>query len=171
MKNLVVLSAACGVGKSTLRDAIEESGLLRNYACVDTDGVGINWWDYAGIDHESKFTDDCFTEAVKIANDKNLLFVCCISPVDFFAKVNLPKEITSTYFVGMTCSDEELTKRLKARPPERMCGSDEFIAGQIAYNHWLKKNANKFQLFVDNTDLTIEETARKIAEFIRRRIL
>ena len=52
MKRLVIISAACGVGKSTMKDALSESGLLRNYACIDTDEVGINWWDYAGTENE-----------------------------------------------------------------------------------------------------------------------
>ncbi|MBQ8638976.1 MAG: hypothetical protein IJ468_07395 [Lachnospiraceae bacterium] len=168
MKTLIVISAACGVGKSTIRDALENSGLLPDYACVDTDGVGINWWDYAGTDHESQFTDDCFAEAVRIAKDKNLLFVCCVNPIDFYMKVNLPQEISNSFLIGMTCSEEELTKRLKARPAERMCGSDEFIAGQITYNNWFRKHANKFQYFIDNTGLSVEETAKQIAAFVLR---
>jgi len=167
MKRLVMLSAACGVGKTTIRDAIEESGLLEDYLCVDTDGLGINWWDYAGTDHESKFTDDCLLAAEKLAGDKNILFVGCVSPIDFYGKINLPPSITSSYLIGMTCSAEEVTKRLKARPAERNCGSDEFIAGQVEYNSWFQRNGSKFQFFIDNTDLTIEETAKRIAEFIR----
>lgn len=68
----------------------------------------------------------------------------------------------------MTCSDDEITRRLRARPAERMCGSDEFIAGQIQYNNWFKENAGKFQLCIDNTDLTIDETVEEIARFARR---
>ena len=49
-----------------------------------------------------------------------------------------------------------------------MCGSDEFIAGQIQYNNWFKENAGKFQLCIDNTDLTIDETVEEIARFARR---
>lgn len=67
----------------------------------------------------------------------------------------------------MTCSDEEITKRLKARPEERMCGSDEFIAGQIQYNNWFKNNAGKFQFYIDNTEKTVAETAAEIAGFIK----
>lgn len=166
MKRLVIISAACGVGKSTMKDALSESGLLGNYACIDTDEVGINWWDYAGTENESKFSDDCLAEAVKMAGDKNLLFVTCLNPIDYYAKITVPQEITSTFFIGMTCSSEEITKRLKARPAERMCGSDEFIAGQIEYNDWFVRNAGKFQLYIDNTGMTVEETAQRIAEFV-----
>ena len=167
MKKLIVLCAACCVGKSTICEALNERNLLEKYACIDSDGVGINWWDYAGTENEAKFSDDCLAEAVRISGDKNLLFVTCMNPYDYYGVVHIPEDITSTFFIGMTCSDEEVTKRLKARPEERMCGSDEFIAGQIQYNNWFKKNAGKFQFYIDNTGKTIEETVEEIAAFVR----
>lgn len=97
MKKLVVLSAACGVGKSTIKDALNESNISDNYVCIDTDEVGINWWDYAGTDNEDKFSDDCLAEAVRLSDDKNLIFVTCMNPYDFYGKVSIPKEITSTF--------------------------------------------------------------------------
>lgn len=167
MKKLVVLSAACGVGKSTIKEALNENNMLDNYCCIDTDEVGINWWDYAGTENESAFSDDCLAEAVRMSNDKNLLFVTCMNPYDFYGVVRVPQNITSTFFIGMTCSDKEIIRRLKARPKERMCGSDEFIAEQIQYNNWFKKNAGKFQFYTDNTDKTVEETAAEIVTFIK----
>ena len=64
-------------------------------------------------------------------------------------------------------SDEEIRKRLKARPAERNCGSDEFIQSQIDYAAWFKKNRGKFQKFIDNTGQTPEETAEIIAEYVK----
>lgn len=167
MKKLILLCAACGVGKSTIKDELAQSCISDNYVCIDTDEVGINWWDYAGTERESEYSDYCLAEAVKMSGDKNLLFVTCMNPYDFFGKCKLPQEITSAFYIGMSCSDEEITKRLKARPAERMCGSDEFIADQIEYNEWFKDNSNKFQLFIDNTNMTVEETAAQIADFIK----
>lgn len=166
MKKLVVLSAACGVGKSTIKEVLDKNNMLDNYCCIDTDEVGINWWDYAGTEHESAYSNDCLAKAVRMSNDRNLIFVTCMNPYDFYGAVYVPQNITSTFFIGMTCSDEEIIRRLKARPEERMCGSDEFIAAQIRYNHWIKKNACKFQFYIDNTDKTVKETAEEIVIFI-----
>ena len=167
MKRLVVLCAPCGVGKTTIKDFLGNNHLLENYACIDTDEVGINWWDYAGTEREHKFSEDCLVEAVRISGDKDLLFASCMNPNDFYSSVDIPNGISSTFFIAMVCSDAEITKRLKARPTERMCGSNEFIAGQIQYSNWFKANAGKFQLFVDNTDKTVSQTAAEIAEFIK----
>ena len=168
MKTLVILSAACGVGKSTIKEELSKSNMLKEYDCIDTDEVGINWWDYAGTKNESKYSEDCLAEAVRISKGKNLLFVTCMNPNDFYGKVSIPEEITASYYIGMVCSEGEIVARLKARPKERMCGSDDFIAKQIEYNNWFKKNAGKFQFYIDNTNKTVHETAKEIALFIKR---
>lgn len=168
MKKLVVLSAACGVGKTTIKDELNAGKMLENWVCVDTDEVGINWWDYEGTEHEDRYCEDCLAEAVRMSGNKNLLFVTCANPYDFYGAVHVPQNITSTFFIGMACSDEEITRRLKARPQERMCGSDEFIAGQIQYNAWFQKNVGKFQFYIDNTDKTVDETVRAIMSFVKK---
>lgn len=165
MNHLVVLTAACGVGKSTVRDTLERLALLPDWACMDVDSMGINWWDYAGTAHEGRYTADCLAEAIRRAGEKHVLFVCCASPMDV-ARIPLPEEIASLFLVGMGCSAEEIARRLKARPAERMCSSDEFIAGQAAYNAWLQNHAELFNCFIDNTMQTPEETAREIAAFV-----
>jgi len=91
-----------------------------------------------------------------------------LNPYDYYSKVVIPEEVAATYFVGMVCSDEEIRCRLKARPEERMCGSDEFIEGQMKYSAWYKTNKGKFQLFLDNSDMEISKTAELIAEFVKK---
>ena len=168
MKKLVILSAPCGVGKSTIIDALNEENVLKDYMCLDSDELGLNWWDYAGTEQEEHFSEDCLKEAVKKSGNKNILLGSCLNPYDYYSKVVIPEEVEATYFVGMVCSDEEIRYRLKARPEERMCGSDEFIDGQIQYSAWYKTNRGKFQLFLDNSDMEISRTAELIAEFVKK---
>lgn len=167
MKTLIVICAACGVGKTTIKGELKNRDTLVNFAYIDTDEVGINWWDYEGTENEGKFSDDCLAKAVQMSGDKHLIFSTCMNPFDFYGKVTIPEGISETYFVGMACSDDEIAKRLKARPEERMCGDNEFINGQIQYNSWFKKNRGKFQCFVDTTDITIEQAANTIEEFAK----
>ena len=60
-----------------------------------------------------------------------------------------------------------ITKRLKARPAERQTDSDDFIKSQHEYSAWFKRSRGKFQLFIDNTNQTLEETAGLIEDFIK----
>lgn len=168
LKKLVVLCSACGIGKSTIKDYFCDNNLLDNYMAIDTDDVGLNWWDYANSDSPHKYSEDSLKIAVTMAKEKSLLFVTCMNPIDFYPTISIPLEISQTYFISMTCSDEEITKRLKARPAERMCGSNEFIEQQIGYNEWFLNNRGKFQFSIDNTKQSIKETATAIAEYIKK---
>ena len=166
MKKLVIVSAACGVGKSAVTDALRELDLLQGFVCMGSDEMGLNWWDYAGTDHEFGYIQDGLEEAVRRAGDQHLIFTTCQSPIDFYSKMRLPDGIASTYLIAMTCSPEAVRERLLARPPERMCGSEEFIAAQIEYNGWFLQNAGKFALHIDNTHESVEQTAARIAAFV-----
>ncbi len=163
---LFVITGTCGAGKSTMRDSLGEILDPEKYACVDSDEVGLNWWDYAGTEREEKYGEDTLKGAVRMADGKNLVFVSCLNPQDYFAKVAAPEEIEATYFVALCPSDEIIEQRLKARPAERGFTSDEIIRPHLEYNRWFRKNKGKFSLFLDNGNEAVEETAKKIAAFI-----
>ena len=166
---LYVITGACGAGKSTVRDALEEILDKKQYACIDTDEVGINWWDYAGTDYESKFSDDCLAEAVRLAAGRDLVFTSCLNPLDYITSHGIPKEIKSTCFIVLCPTDDEIEKRLRNRPAERGFTSEEAIRPHVEYNRWFRKNEGKFPLFIDNTDSPIEETVEQIAAFINNK--
>lgn len=165
MKKLIIICSASGVGKSTIKEELKNKNILDDYVFLDD---VLNWWEYKDTEKEDLYYDDCLKEAVKISKDKNIVLATCMNPYEFYKNINVPQEVTSTFFIGLFCSSKEIEKRLKARPIERMCGSDEFIIGQIEYNNWFKKNSGKFQLFIDNTSMSIEETVNQVADFIKR---
>lgn len=163
---LIIITGTCGAGKSTMKDSLGTRLDPELFCCIDTDEVGINWWDYAGTDHEERFTDDCLKEAIRRAGGKDLIFVSCVNPLDYFGKHTAPDEVEATYFVALCPSDDIIEKRLRERPLERGFGSDEAIAPQIEYNRWFRKNKSKFQRFIDNTVMSVADTADAIAAFV-----
>lgn len=58
-----------------MKEFIEENNLLPDHVCLDTDDIGLNWWDYEGNDHENKYQSDCFAKAVELSGHKDLFFV------------------------------------------------------------------------------------------------
>ena len=50
---LYIVTGTSGAGKSTIKDELDAVLDHGKYACVDSDEVGLNWWDYAGTDRES----------------------------------------------------------------------------------------------------------------------
>ncbi len=167
-KRLFILSAACGVGKTTIQNALCQLNLLPEYACLGSDEMGINWWDYAGTPREADYTRDCLSVALDRAGNRPLVFCACVAPPDFRKLRPFFPHITSVRHIGMFCSDDEVRRRLLARPPERMCSDESFILSQIDYNRWIRKHPNEYAFHIDNTPYTKEETARIIADFIRR---
>ena len=165
---LYIITGCCGSGKSTMKDALGELLDKEKYACIDSDEVGLNWWDYKGTDHESKYKDDTLAKAVEMAGGKDLVFVSCINPQDYMSIQVIPKCIETTNFIVLCPTDEEIVKRLKARPAERGFTSDEIIAPHVEFNRWFRRNKGKFSLFIDNTEQTVEETAKLIEKFIVR---
>lgn len=163
---LVVITGTCGAGKSTIKDELEQRLDSSQYACIDTDEVGFSWWDYAGTDHEYQFSDDCLREAVRRADGRNLVFASCLNPQDYIGKHTIPENIESTYFIVLCPADEKIEQRLRARPKERGFDSDEAIRPQIEYNQWFRKNKGKVQFFLDNSDMSVAETAERIISFI-----
>ena len=165
---LFIITGACGSGKSTMKDALESILDNTKYACIDCDEVGLNWWDYAGTDHESKYKDDTLAKAVEMAGGKDMVFVSCINPMDYISCQEIPECIESTYFIVLNPEDEEIIKRLKARPAERGFTSDEKIEPHVGFNRWFRKNKGKFNQYIDNTAQSVDETAKLIEDFIRR---
>ena len=77
---LYIVTGTCGAGKSTIKDQLAEMLDPEWYACVDSDETGLNWWDYAGTDHESQYGADTLTEAFRMAGGRDLVFVTCMVP-------------------------------------------------------------------------------------------
>ena len=165
---LYIITGCCGSGKSTMKDALADILDQNRFACIDSDEVGLNWWDYKGTERESKYKDDTMAKAVEMAGGKDLIFVSCINPQDYIASQEIPECVESTDFIVLCPADEEIVKRLKARPEERGFTSDEVIEPHVGFNRWFRKNRGKFSMFIDNTDKSVDETAKMIEGFIVR---
>ena len=163
---LYIVTGTCGAGKSTIRDELGAMLDPVKYACIDSDETGLNWWDYAGTDHESQYGNDTLNAAILRAGGRDLVFVSCLTPQDYMTKTTVPEEVEATYYIALWAPDETIYGRLRARPKERGFTSDEIIRPHIEYNRWIRRNRGKYQLFIDNENQTAEETAGIIKEYI-----
>ena len=165
LRKLIFISAVSGVGKSTACEYIKKSNLLNGYAIFDIDDLeNINEYNENTY---NLFYENAIKKAIILSKDKNIIIGSCINPTDI-EKINMPNEIDSYINILITCSNEELKKRLKARDESRQCGSDEYIENQINYQNYLLKNIGLYQLHVDNTNDIVENIARKIIDFIKQ---
>ena len=163
---LYMITGTCGAGKSTMKDRLAAMLDPEQYACVDSDETGLNWWDYAGTDRETRYGADTLKEAFRMAGGRNLVFVSCMVPQDYMTKATVPGELEATYFIALWAPDAVIEQRLRARPKERGFTTDEAIRPHIEYNQWIGRNRGKYQLFIRNEAQSEEETAGIIAEYI-----
>ena len=159
---LYIITGTSGAGKSTIKDELDAVLDHGKYTCVDSDEVGLNWWDYAGTDRESQYGNDTLNAAVRKACGRDLVFVSCLTPQDYMTNTTVPAEVKATYFIALWASDDTIYRRLRARPKERGFTSDEIIRPHIEYNQWIGRNRGKYQLFIDNEKQTTGETTRII---------
>ncbi len=165
MKKLVFISAVSGVGKSTACEYIKKNNLLEDYVVFDIDDLeNIN--NYNENTYNS-FYENAIKKAIILSKDKNIVIGSCINPNDI-EKINMPNEIESYINILITCSNEELKKRLKARDESRQCSSDDYIDEQINYQNYLLKNIGLYQMHIDNTKEIVENVSKEIVNFIKK---
>ncbi len=164
---LVILTGTSGAGKSTVLAALKDLLDPGRYACIGADGTGLNWWDYAGTDHEGDYNEDCLKIALERAEGRDLVFATCMNPQDY--RKRRDGEEDGTVFICLCPGDEIVEARLRARPRERRFDSDEAIRPHLEYNRWIRAHRDLYDLFIDNGSKTIDETVDLVASYILNR--
>jgi hypothetical protein len=81
------------------------------------------------------------------------------------------KLFSAVHYLALTCDDEVLAARLRARPAWRNT-TDELIGEHVKFNQWLKEHAAATDppvTLLDTTRDPPETTASRVAEWIRAR--
>ncbi|MEM9776907.1 MAG: AAA family ATPase [Chloroflexota bacterium] len=76
---------------------------------------------------------------------------------------------SSIHFLAMVCDDDELERRLKARPEWRGTYDSEFIKEQQRFSNWLKGNAQtngRNINLIDTSAITEEESIEEVESWI-----
>jgi 2-phosphoglycerate kinase len=166
LNKLVVITGACGVGKSTVYPYLN----FDNFRSFEGDAI-VNWHDYQGLNDNNNAAYTAMIDYIlkHVGEKENGVLCNCVTPHDFI-QCKILSNINEVIYIALICSADEIRRRLKARPKERNCYSDEFIEAHIQYNQWFIDNADKYGIeLLDNTDATVAETVEKI-QFILRRL-
>ena len=162
--NLFFISAVSGVGKSVTCDYIKNNNLLKDYVIFDIDELeNINEYN---SDTYNLFYENAIKNAISKSNNKNIIIGSCINPTDI-ERLTIPREIEKVDMILITCSNEEIERRLNARDKSRNCSGDEFIKGQIDYQNYMLKHLSMYQFHIDNSNCSIESIANQIVNYIK----
>lgn len=162
MKKLILISAVCGIGKSTTCEYLKNNNLLEEFAIYDID-------DLVNV-HEYNSNNLLYEDAIKIAlinsKDKNVILGFCLNPINL-KELNIPNDL-DIKMILLYCSNDELYKRLKDRDASRNCSSDEFINGQIEYQNYMINHIDMFDYSIDNTNISVNDVSKQIVKYIKK---
>jgi broad-specificity NMP kinase len=164
---LFVVTGASGVGKSTLCEhlapaltdtvCLEADVLWGHVAATAADGYGTYWnvWlNLAVAIHQSGRPVALFGTTVP-----EHLEDCPARPL-----------LRAVHYLALVLEPAELARRLRERPAWRGCSADPFVAEMVQFDGWLRTHAGETRppmTVLDITRLTVAETARRVAEWMR----
>ena len=161
---LVFISAVAGVGKTTTCNYIKNNHLLENYDIFDIDDLeNVNNYNN---DTYNIFYENAIKKTINKATNQNIILASCINPNDI-KNINIPKSIKTIELILITCSNNELEKRLKARDKNRNCSSEAFIKGQIEYQNYMLKHIEQYSLHLDNSNNDVQSISNEIINYLK----
>lgn len=169
---LLIVSGASGAGKTAVYQSL--LGKINEVVMLEGDLI----W-RPEFDKPETHYREFFETWVKICRD---ISQSGRPVVMFNAGMGVPENIepcegreyfSQVRYMALVCGDNILAERLRQRPERRTCGDPEYIKEQIEFNQWLKNEGPKVDPpveLIDNTNITLEETAKQVASWIRSRI-
>jgi chloramphenicol 3-O-phosphotransferase len=168
---LLFLTGASGAGKTTLYDALV--GRVDEAFLVDQDLLwGVN---PAHNDPDSgyrQFRGLILHLAERLARNGKPIVVEGSCMPDQYESLGERWYFAHTAYLAVVCSDEELTRRLRARPGWR--DSVRNLDGMVAWNRQLREHhfdSHPPIEVLNTTDRTVADCAAEIHEWIRQRVL
>jgi broad-specificity NMP kinase len=163
---LFVVTGPSGVGKSTL--CIELAPNLPGYVCLESD---ILWGNVPATaeDNYRGYWNIWLNMITAIHQSSRSVVLFGTTLPDKLEACPVRRYLSIIHYLTIVCADEELTRRLQGRPAWRRC-DEAFIANMVTFNSWLKAHANTTvppMTLLDDTDLSIAQTASAIAQWIR----
>ena len=164
------IAGSSGSGKSTLVP------LLRRELpdCVVFEGEAIDFWRFEGAPGEySSLYNQWLKVAWEIAvNGVPVVFVATALPEQLDA-CTFRSRFSAIHYLGLVCTEEVQARRLRARPAWRRSASPEFIAQACGFTRRLEecgRRGDSGVTLLDTTDAAPEETAGRIAAWVRERL-
>lgn len=168
---LFILTGASGSGKSTIHQ--ELMSRMRTVVWLSADIFWIPEFNTPEDDYH-RYHDFILRAA------KNILF-SSQKPVVIESSM-VPRQIedqperryfSDVHFLALTCTDEALEQRLKARPEWRQSGNPDFIFRMKQFQQWLRSNAAQTvppMTLLDTTSQTRQETGNHVKDWILAKI-
>jgi hypothetical protein len=165
---LFVVTGASGAGKSSVALPLVEV-LRREAVVLDTD---ILWRpEFATPEDNYRSYRELWLRLATNIGQSGLPVVLVGTAVpDQFEHLPERRYFSTTRYLGLVADDEELTRRLRARPAWRSADSPKFIGEMLQFNQWLKDHAGSTSppiTLLNTTAEHLNQTVQQVADWFR----
>lgn len=162
---MFVITGASGTGKSTVM--LRLAGTVQDFVCLDSD---ILWCDaFNKPDDDYMQYRNIWLRVVKnIAQSGRPVALFGSSTPGQFERCVERRYIGEIHYLALTCDDDELERRLKARPGWRKSGEEGVLTNMKQFNRWLRENAAATGMtLLDTTGKNIDGTVNATIRWMR----
>lgn len=167
---LFVLTGASGTGKTAI--ALSLAALTHEVVVLETDIL----WDERYNTPETQYRayrETWLRLAKNISQSGKPVLLCGTAMPDQVEPCLERRYFSDVCYLALTCSEEELIKRLTGRPSWRESGESGFLERMIHFNRWFNENGKTSIPIIellDTTGITVEDTARTVLDWVRSRM-
>lgn len=159
---LFVVTGASGTGKTAC--ALSLVAQTREYVVLETD---ILWDDRYNTPetHYREYREMWLRLAKNISQAGKPVILCGTAMPDQLEPCQERRYFSDVFYLALTCSDEDITTRLKSRPSWRDSDGNSFLENMLRFNQWFKDNgprSNPAIQILDTTGAMVDETSKKI---------
>ncbi|MBU0493327.1 MAG: AAA family ATPase [Chloroflexi bacterium] len=168
---LLIVAGASGTGKSTVGHRL--LGRLPEVVLLEADILWRPEFDQPETQYRD-FFEMWLRVCKNVAQSGRPVVLLCSGGIPGNLEPRVERRYFSdVHYLALTCDDEELAARLRARPAWRKSGEPACIEEHVRFNRWLKDNAAHTAPAIDLLDTSgvpIEETTERVLAWIRAKL-
>lgn len=163
---LFVLTGASAAGKTTVCLALQAA--LPGCVVMESDILWLPEFDTPEDDYRA-FRNTWLRVAKNIGQAGRPVVLCGTAVPGQYESCPERRYFAAIHYLALVCDDEELVRRLEARPQWRECSDPQFIQNMLTFNRWLMANSDLTEppmTLLDTTHLSIEQSVERTAHWV-----
>src|SRR5215204_1815673 len=163
---LFILTGASGAGKSTASLALVDK--LKDIVVMESDILWRDEFNQPETDYQN-YRELWLRVCKNISQAGKPVVLCGCAVPEQFEQCIERRYFSNIHYLALVCDDELLAARLRARPAWRGSFRDEYIEEHLAFNNWLKNNAENKKprmTLLDTSEIGADKTAEQVVKWI-----
>lgn len=163
---LFVLTGASGVGKTTT--CLDLAAGTNDLVAMESDILWRDEFNQPETNYRN-YREMWLRVCKNISQAGKPVILCGAAVPAQFEQCVERRYFSAIYYLALVCDDEVLAAQLRDRPAWRTTRADEQIKEQVAFNCWLKENAQGTRppmTLLDNTEITVGQCVEKVMRWV-----